>query len=104
MKDASSQKMNKLLGKRIKYARKETGFSQKKLSNYLKVSDKAISAYEVGRTTPSFAVLKKISKLTHKPLSYFDTEEKSEDLDLQIKLKTIEKELLEIKQLLKKRK
>lgn len=103
MKNKNNQKINKLLGKKIRYARKQTGLSQRKLGFSLQISDKAISAYEVGRTTPSFAILKKIGKITHKPIAYFDTEARDGDLDVQIKLKTIEKELLEIKQLLKKR-
>jgi len=92
------------VGGRIKKARKEIGISQKQLAGQLRISDKAVSSYEVGRTTPSFATIKKISKLVHKPISYFDEDSDPQSLDLQIKIKTIEKELLEIKKLLKKRK
>ncbi len=92
------------VGNRIKKARKEIGISQKQLAGYLRVSDKAVSSYEVGRTTPSFETIKKIGKIVHKPIAYFDKDSGINDLDLQIKIKTIEKELLEIKKLLKKRK
>ena len=92
------------VGGRIKKARKELGFSQKQLARRLRLSDKAISSYEVGRTTPSFATIKKISRVVHKPITYFDEDSNLNDLDLQIKIKTVEKELLEIKKLLKKKK
>ena len=92
------------VGGRIKKARKELGISQKQLARYLRLSDKAISSYEVGRTTPSFATIKKIGKVVHKPITYFDEDSNPNGLDLQIKIKTVEKELLEIKRLLKKKK
>ena len=92
------------VGGRIKKARKELGISQKQLAGSLRLSDKAISSYEVGRTTPSFETIKKISKIVHKPITYFDEDSNLNDLDLQIKIKTVEKELLEIKKLLKKKK
>ena len=91
------------IGNRIRKARKEIGISQKQLAKILSVSDKAVSSYEVGRTTPSFNTIRKISKVVHKPISYFDKDSDPKDLDLQIKIKTIERELLEIKKLLKKR-
>ncbi len=91
------------VGKRIKKARKEMGISQKQLAGYLRVSDKAVSSYEVGRTTPSFETIKKIGKIVHKPIAYFDKDLDINDLDLQIKIKTVERELLEIKKLLKKK-
>ncbi len=91
------------LGKAIRKARKDVGLSQKELALSLQVSDKAISSYEVGRATPSFHTLQELSKVVNKPLSYFDTEDQSDDIDLQIKLRVIEKELLEIKKLLAKR-
>lgn len=90
------------LGRKIKKARRDVGMSQRELAEELKVSDKTISAYEVGRATPSFRTIKKISRIVHKPIAYFD-EEDNADVDLQIKLKTIERELLEVKKLLKKR-
>jgi len=91
------------IGSRIKKARKEIGLSQKQLASALRLSDKAVSSYEVGRTTPSFETIKKIGKIVHKPIAYFDKDSNPKDLDLQIKIKTVEKELLEIKKLLKKK-
>lgn len=91
------------IGNQIRKARKEIGLSQKQLGHALKLSDKAVSSYEIGRSVPSFRVLRKISKVVYKPISYFDEETGNEDMDLAIKISTIEKELAEIKALLKKR-
>lgn len=91
------------LGKLIQKARKDAGFSQKKLASYLSVSDKAISSYEIGRTMPNLELLGKISKIVNKPLSYFNSNTLVSNVDLQTRLKTVEKELLEIKKLLQKK-
>jgi transcriptional regulator with XRE-family HTH domain len=91
------------LAVKIKLARKEAGYSQKQFGDVLKLSDKAISSYEVGRATPPLPTLKEISKLTYKPMNYFLNEEPSEELDISMKIQKIERELEEIKQLLKKR-
>jgi transcriptional regulator with XRE-family HTH domain len=91
------------IGKMIRKARKEIGLSQKDFANVLHVSDKTISSYEVGRAMPGFNTLLQISKVVQKPISYFDSDVEHEDIDLQIKLAVIEKELLEIKKILAKR-
>lgn len=103
MSRVKDQKLVKNVGEKVRRARREIGFSQKQLANALRLSDKTISSYEVGRALPSFDTLCKISKIVHKPITYFDEDSNSEDLDLQIKIKTIERELLEIKRLLKKK-
>lgn len=99
----SNPKKHLTLGEKIKKARKEIGYSQKQFGDALKLSDKAISAYEVDRAEPTISTLKTISKLTHRPAAYFLEDAHSEDLDLEIKINTIEKELLEIKHLLRKK-
>lgn len=99
----SNTKKHFTLGEKIKRARKEIGYSQKQFGDALKLSDKAISAYEVDRAEPTISTLKVISKLTHRPAAYFLEDEPIEDLDLQIKISTIERELLEIKNILKKK-
>ena len=92
------------LAQKIRKSRKEAGLSQRDLAKALEISDKTISSYEVSRATPSFSTIKKISTLVHKPLSYFDENADTDELDLELKIKLIEKELTEIKSLLKKRK
>ncbi len=91
------------IGERIKQARKEAALSQKELGDALMLSDKAVSAYEVGRAQPSLETLQKLSRITHKPISYFVDESDPDDFDLQIRIRKIENELLEIKKVLKKR-
>ncbi|OGK29937.1 hypothetical protein A3B02_00630 [Candidatus Roizmanbacteria bacterium RIFCSPLOWO2_01_FULL_42_14] len=91
------------LGQAIRKARKEIGLTQKDFADQLHISDKTVSAYEVGRATASFETLRKISKMVNKPLAYFDTDATTDDIDLQIKLQIIEHELLEIKKILKKK-
>lgn len=94
------QQSQKILGNKIRIARKSIGMSQKDLARFLKVTDKAVSSYEVGRTSPSLTVLKKISTIVHKPLVYFDDEATLTREELYTKLQEIEKELKEVKRLL----
>jgi transcriptional regulator with XRE-family HTH domain len=90
------------IGLRIKRARQLAGFSQKELAQFLGLSDKTVSAYEVGRALPGLETLKDLSQVTHQPVSYF-VDEEPDDLDLQLRLKKIEQELLEIKKALRDR-
>lgn len=102
-KDLTLAKQLELIGQKIKTARQEAGYSQKELAEVLQLSDKTVSAYEVGRAQPNIQTLSKLSKAMHKPVSYFldDTEEK--DLDFQLRVKKIEQDLVEIKKLLSKK-
>lgn len=88
------------LATKIKKARKEAGMSQKKLGNALRVSDKAVSSYEVGRALPPLDTLIEIATLTHKPVMYFLDDTKTAEEDLGYKLDKIEKELAAVRQLL----
>lgn len=101
MKKFTSQSL-KSLGNKIKNARKNIGLSQKELARYIKVSDKAVSSYEVGRISPPITILKKISLIVHKPLSYFDDKASLTKEELLQKLNQIEQDLKEVKQYLKK--
>ncbi len=91
------------LGQQIKKARQLAGFSQKELAEALELSDKTISAYEVGRVQPNLQTLKNLSRATHQPISYFVDDSPQDNYDLQIKIKTIEQELLEIRRILQKK-
>ena len=88
------------LSERIRQAREGAHISQKELGESLGISDKSISSYEKGRSMPSFEKLKKIAEITRKPFSYF-TEEQTKNTDILEKLLSIEKELEEIRKLLK---
>ena len=95
-------KAKRTLATKLKQARKDRGLSQKEMGTALKLSDKAVSAYEVGRAVPSIDTLREVSKVTYKPLSYF-IDEDSEEQELEAKLHGIEQELAEIRKLLAKR-
>lgn len=88
------------LGQQIKKARQLAGFSQKELAEALELSDKTISAYEVGRVQPNLQTLKNLSQATQQPISYFVDDSPQGDYDLQIKIKKIEQDLLEIRRML----
>lgn len=71
--------LDKFPGK-LKAARETKNISQRKLGMLLGLSDKAISAYESGRTYPPLDTLLKIAEQLGKPISYFleeDTKEAS---------------------------
>lgn len=90
----------KQIAKRIKKARVTAGYSQKDLGKALRLSDKTISAYEQGRALPPLDTMHKISRLTNQPLDYFMGEHKEKNSALQLQIKRIELELLNIKQAL----
>ena len=91
------------IGQKIRYARTEAGLSQKELANQLQLSDKAVSTYEVGRAQPGIEVLKDIGQATGRPVTYFIDEEGTEEIDFAVKIKKIEKELVEIKKSLREK-
>ncbi len=88
------------MAEKIRAARQELGMSQKDFGLALQLSDKAVSAYEVGRVMPTVETVAQISKLTSKPIGYFFGETGDRKLELQIQIKEIERELLKTKQAL----
>jgi len=99
--DKNKKQLNEL-ALRIREARRNAHLSQDELGKSIGVSDKSVSAYEEGRSTPPISKLKKIAEYTNHPLSYFTQEENSEAL-LASKLSNIERELAEVKRLLKEK-
>ncbi|GEM_PF-1033926 len=97
-----------LFPERLKTARENKNISQRKLGMTLGLSDKAISAYESGRTYPPLDTLLKIAKELDKPIGYFlqeDTKEASliSKIDkLTFELKDFSKELEEVRTVLLK--
>lgn len=100
--DDSASSNQSLFAKRLRKARRECGMSQRQLANALGVSDKAVSSYEVGRTEPNLDLVRKVSKVTFKPVAYFIDPSDQENVELQIKLASIEQELREVKRLLQR--
>lgn len=91
------------LARRIRTARREARLSQQALGESIGVSDKSVSAYEQGRSVPPFDKLKKIAVNTNRPVSYF-TEDNIDAATITTKLLSIERELAEVKKLLKQTK
>jgi len=85
------------LGKRIREARLRSGLSQQDLAKAVGVSDKTISAYEVGRIDPPLDALDKLSSATEHPIGYFIGNVES---NVEARLKRIAEELVEVKRLL----
>jgi transcriptional regulator with XRE-family HTH domain len=96
---------NKLpdLASRISTARANAHLSQHELGASIGVSDKSISAYEKGRSQPPLKNLQKIADATQHPLTYF-TQNENDDSEIAAKLLSIERELAEVKRLLKAKK
>ena len=103
MDSVDQKKVLSELAKRIRTARKNAHLSQHSLGESIGVSDKSISAYEKGRSQPPLDNLQKIADATQHPLAYF-TDEKNDASEISAKLKSIERELAEVKRLLKKAK
>src|SRR5579872_2646577 len=89
------------LSQRIRTARERAHLSQHELGKSIGLSDKAISAYEKGRSQPPLENLRKIADATNYPLTYF-TQDENPDGEITAKLLSIERELAEVKRLLKK--
>ncbi len=91
------------VGEKIREYREKAGISQKKLGLALGLSDKAVSAYESGRTLPPLETLYRISDELKKPLKFFLST--SEDTTIHERLDSIGKSLesitLEIEKLKK---
>jgi transcriptional regulator with XRE-family HTH domain len=103
MKNDDTQSQEKKLDEiatRIRQARREAHLSQLELGTGIGVSDKSISAYEQGRSVPPFEKLKKIAEVTRHPLAYF-TDDNINETTIAAKLQSIERELQEVKNLLK---
>jgi len=89
------------LAKRIRAARVGSHLSQSVLAKAVGVSDKAISSYEKGRAVPSIGKLTKIAAKTGRSLAYFAGENTNSE-EIADKIAKVEKELAQIKKLLKK--
>ncbi len=70
--------MQVVIGERLRKVRQERGISQKKLGLMLGLSDKAVSAYESGRTFPPLGTLFRIAKELGCDITYFFTADQSE--------------------------
>jgi transcriptional regulator with XRE-family HTH domain len=90
----------KLLGKKIREARKIKRITQGELANAVGVSDKSISAYESGRIDPPIVILERIAHSTDHSVQYFL--EESTETAILAKLTEIQRLFEEIKSALGK--
>lgn len=86
----------KILSQNIKEKRKALGITQYQLAEMLNVEDKYISRLETGTSTPSFALLEKLSNIFNIGLSelflnedYTSKEELIETINSKLKLTNI---------------
>lgn len=61
----------KILGDRIRQARKSISYTQEKLANKLNTTHSVISAYESGKTAVPTLFIIEIAKITQKSLNWF---------------------------------
>ena len=87
--------------KKIREARIEMGWSQQKLASETNMSNKTISAYELGTLGANLKALRSIAKAVGKPITFF-TDEASPNYQIETRLKKIERELEIVKDLLEK--
>ena len=80
------------VGKKIKAAREEVNVSQRDLGVALGLSDKAVSAYEAGRTIPPLETLARIAKELQKPLPYF-LDESDADFKMETSIVRMEQDI-----------
>ncbi|MFH1601433.1 MAG: helix-turn-helix transcriptional regulator [Candidatus Shapirobacteria bacterium] len=93
------------LSQKIKKSRILAGFSQKELGAKLNLSDKTISAYELGRAIPPLPTLQKIAQITQRPTEEFLEESSFEDKqarEIKAKLDLILKRVSAIERKIKK--
>jgi len=62
------------VGKRIREARQARGLTQSELAEIIGMSDKSVSALEVGRVEPSITQMQAISAATDMPIGAFTGE------------------------------
>lgn len=99
------KEMLKALGLRLKNARSEARLSQLQVGVIIGVTDKTISSYEAGRVSPPIDKLLHLADIFKKPISYFlgdnskDYKFTSRLRAVEMALKEIRKQLIEIKEL-----
>lgn len=82
------------ISKKIKRARVLSGLSQKQMAKKLGLSDKTISAYELGRAIPPATTLQKIAQITKQSMYVFFEDNPKNNLEIiSKKLDIILKEL-----------
>lgn len=82
------------VGQKIREARLEMKWTQQDLAKRIGVSDKTVSALEIGRVEPSISQIQSIASVTEKPIGFFTSEKISL---IEAKFDALTRELEEIK-------
>jgi len=82
------------IGQRIRDARQAKGLTQSELADIIGISDKSVSALEVGRVEPSITQMQAIATALHKPIGSFTGEKASM---VEAKFEVLMKEFEDIK-------
>lgn len=82
------------IGKRIREARQAKGLTQSELAEAIGISDKSVSALEVGRVEPSITQMQAIAQALEKPIGSFTGEKASM---VEAKFETLMQEFEDIK-------
>lgn len=99
MSRAHQKQLKNFVAAQIRQARRQANLSQKDLGEKLGVSDKTVSAWEVGRAGPSLEMLYDIGEATNQPVNFF-LRDQSQDYSIPSKLAAVEKELRKVRELL----
>lgn len=99
MSRVTKKEVKDFVAVRIRQARQQAKLSQRDLGKELGVSDKTVSAWEVGRAEPSLEMLYNIGETTNQPINFF-LRDQSQEYSIPSKLAAIEKELHKVRQLL----
>ena len=83
------------IGKRIRDARQANGLTQSELAELIGISDKSVSALEVGRVEPSITQMQAIASALGKPIGSFTGEKASM---VEAKFESLMQEFDDIKQ------
>ena len=78
--------IKKIIGENITELRKQNGYTQQDLANLLVYSDKSISKWERGESTPDIEVLLKIAELFKVDINYLITPLSDEEKQKKLKL------------------
>jgi transcriptional regulator with XRE-family HTH domain len=79
-KHSNTAKIKKEIGRRVRQARIEAGYSQEALGKELGLTHGAVGSYERGRLNITIQLLLLLCQLLKKPLSYFIINENDETL------------------------
>ena len=70
-----------MIGKNIKYLRKQAGYSQEQLARKLNINQASVSLWESEKTNPDTKTLVQLSQIFNVPMDFFLSDEPRRELD-----------------------